>query len=164
MEEKGEPSHMSSLDWRWDKRGKGRGGDRQTEIESRHGGRDNEGEQERVNEGMAERKIDGWLVLAGWFPPPTHLSRRQRPPGASTCAAEERNEQMADGGEDIDKNLRRVAQIGEGIGRWFAIMVKIKQELRGKGFILPWEKVWLYGKILFVYYLKIFFWHFYFIW
>lgn len=77
----------------------------------------------------------------GDSPPPTHLSRRQRPPGASTCAAEERNEQMADGGEDIDKNLRRVAQIGEGIGRWFAIMVKIKQELRGKGFILPWEKV-----------------------
>lgn len=36
----------------------GRGGG-QTEIESRHGGRDNEGEQERVNEGMAERKIDG---------------------------------------------------------------------------------------------------------
>lgn len=31
----------------------------QTEIESGHGGRDNEGEQERVNEGMAERKIDG---------------------------------------------------------------------------------------------------------
>lgn len=36
-----------------------KGGGRQTEIESRHGGRDNEGEQERVNEGMAERKIDG---------------------------------------------------------------------------------------------------------
>lgn len=33
--------------------------DRQTEIENRHRGSDSEGEQERVNEGMAGRKIDG---------------------------------------------------------------------------------------------------------
>lgn len=33
-------------------------GGQRTEIESGHGGRDNEGEQERVN-GMADRKIDG---------------------------------------------------------------------------------------------------------
>lgn len=37
----------------------GGAGGGQTEIESRHGGGDNEGEQERVNEGMAQRKIDG---------------------------------------------------------------------------------------------------------
>lgn len=42
----------------------GREGDRQTEIENRHAGSDGEGEQERVSEGMAERKIDGRLVLA----------------------------------------------------------------------------------------------------
>ena len=35
------------------------GGDRQTEIENRHRGSDSEGEQKRVNEGMAGRKIDG---------------------------------------------------------------------------------------------------------
>lgn len=34
------------------------GGSRRTKIESAHRGRDNEGEQERVN-GMADRKIDG---------------------------------------------------------------------------------------------------------
>lgn len=126
MEEKGEPSHMSSLDWRQDKSG----GGRQTEIESGHGGRDNEGEQERVNEGMAERKIDGWLALAGrffFFSPPC-FSWRRRPPGASTFATEERNEQMADEGEDSDKNHGRTALQEEGDVWW-----QWRLESRGRG-------------------------------
>lgn len=46
--------------------------------------------------------------------PPPRFYRRRWPPGASAFATEERNEQMADEGEDSDKNHGRPAPTGGG--------------------------------------------------
>lgn len=57
------------------------------------------------------------LSLGNFFfflPPPPCFSQRCRPPGASTFTTAERNEQMADEGEDSDKNHGRTAPIGGG--------------------------------------------------